>query len=155
MPIVDIPSGLSKADFFKYIVRERALELGGEGIRKYDLIRWNLLGTALAESKANMLKMAASTPMVDPSYMAGYPSYCLSSTLPVSMYAINNTTSDQQNIGGLWFNSLYKTAPTATPSGTTENCLGRYHGQYRLRRPLCHWLCCRKRRTITPTATSY
>ena len=42
---VDIPAGLSKADFFKYLVRERALELGAEGIRKYDLIRWNLLGT--------------------------------------------------------------------------------------------------------------
>ncbi|MFZ1260465.1 MAG: RagB/SusD family nutrient uptake outer membrane protein, partial [Chitinophagaceae bacterium] len=38
---VDIPAGLSKPDFFKAIVRERALELGGEGIRKYDLIRWN------------------------------------------------------------------------------------------------------------------
>ena len=33
---VDIPAGLSKTDFFKYIVRERALELGAEGIRKYD-----------------------------------------------------------------------------------------------------------------------
>ena len=117
---VDVPAGLSKADFFKYIVRERALELGGEGIRKYDLIRWNLLGTALAESKANMLKMSASTAMVDPTYMAGYPTYCLTTTLPTSMYAINNTTSDVNSIGGLWFNSLYKTAPTATPTGTTK-----------------------------------
>jgi hypothetical protein len=118
--LVDIPAGLTKADFFKYIVRERALELGGEGIRKYDLIRWNLLGAALNESKANMLKMAASTAMLDPTYMAGYPSYCLTSTLPVSMYAINNTTSDVQSVGGLWFNSLYKTAPTSTPAGTTR-----------------------------------
>ncbi|HMK27674.1 MAG TPA: RagB/SusD family nutrient uptake outer membrane protein, partial [Chitinophagaceae bacterium] len=37
---VDIPAGLTKANFFKYIVRERSLELGGEGVRKYDLIRW-------------------------------------------------------------------------------------------------------------------
>ena len=117
---VDIPAGLSKADFFKYIVRERALELGGEGIRKYDLIRWNLLGTALAESKANMLKMAAATPMVDPSYMAGYPSYSLTNTLPASMYLITNTTADNQQVGGIWFNSLYKTASTSTPSGTTK-----------------------------------
>ena len=40
---VDLPAGLSKAAFFDAIVKERSLELGGEGIRKYDLIRWNLL----------------------------------------------------------------------------------------------------------------
>lgn len=116
---VDIPSGLTKADFFKYIVRERALEFGGEGIRKYDLIRWNLLGAALSESKANMNRMAAVTAMVNPTYMAGYPSYCLTSTLPIKMYVINNNTSDNNNIGGMYRNSLYKTAPASTPSGTT------------------------------------
>jgi hypothetical protein len=117
---VDIPAGLSNSDFFKAVVRERALELGGEGVRKYDLIRWNLLGTALAESKANMIKMSTLTSMVNPSYMAGYPSYCLSTTLPISMYYFTTTTSDNNNIGGIWANSLYKTAPTATPTGTTK-----------------------------------
>ncbi|MCW3087967.1 MAG: RagB/SusD family nutrient uptake outer membrane protein, partial [Sediminibacterium sp.] len=43
-----------KTGFFKLLVKERSLEFGGEGIRKYDLIRWNLLGTALAETKANL-----------------------------------------------------------------------------------------------------
>ena len=117
---VDIPTGLTKADFFKALVRERALELGGEGVRKYDLIRWNLLATALAESKANMTRMSTLTPMVDPTYMAGYPSYCLTATLPIAMYYYTTTTSDNNNIGGIWYNSLYKTAPTATPSGTTK-----------------------------------
>lgn len=112
---VDIPAGLSKSDFFKAVVRERALELGGEGIRKYDLIRWNLLGTALAESKANMIKMSTLTSMVNPSYMAGYPSYCLTTTLPVRMFYFTNTASDNNNIGGLFYHSLYKTAPPATP----------------------------------------
>lgn len=117
---VDLPSGLSKSDFFKYIVRERTLELGGEGIRKYDLIRWNLLSAALSESIANMVKMSTSTAMVNPSYMAGYPAYCITTTLPTSMYYITNTTSDVNTINGLWKNSLYKTAPTSTPSGTTK-----------------------------------
>jgi hypothetical protein len=117
---VDIPSGLSKSDFFKAVVRERSLELGGEGIRKYDLIRWNLLGTAIAESKANMLKMSTNTAMVQPTYMAGIPSYCISTTLPARMYYYSNTASDNNNIGGLFFNSLYKTAPASTPSGTTS-----------------------------------
>ena len=116
---VDLPAGLSKSDFFKYIVRERSLELGGEGVRKYDLIRWNLLATALTEARANMNRMATVTAMVNPTYMAPYPAYCLTNTLPIRMYVINNNTSDNNNIGGMYFNSLYKTAPTSTPSGTT------------------------------------
>ncbi|HNG64268.1 MAG TPA: hypothetical protein PLK54_10960, partial [Ferruginibacter sp.] len=28
--------------------------------------------------------------------------------------------SDNNNMGGLWFNSLYKTAPGTTPAGTTR-----------------------------------
>lgn len=119
-PSVDIPAGLSKADFFKAVVRERALELGGEGIRKYDLIRWNLLGTAIAESKANMLKMSTNTPMVDPTYMAGYPTYSRSASLPQSMYYITTSTADHNNIGGIWFNSLYNPAPASAPAGTTR-----------------------------------
>jgi len=116
-PTVDIPAGLIKSDFFKAIVRERALELGGEGQRKYDLIRWNLLATAITESRANMNKMATSTAMVNPSYMAAYPSYCLSTALPISMYYKNNSTLDDFT---LWANSFYTTAPTTTPANTTK-----------------------------------
>jgi hypothetical protein len=117
---VDIPAGLNKADFFKAVVRERSLEFGGEGIRKFDLIRWNLLATAIAETKANLLKMSTSTVMLNFSYMANFPAYSLSATLPASMYYITNTTSDNNNMGGLFNNSLYKAAPAATPAGTTK-----------------------------------
>jgi len=116
-PVVDIPSGLSKTDFFKALVRERALELGGEGIRKYDLIRWNLLAPALTESRANLVRLSTNTPIVNPSYMAGYPSYCISNTLPTSMYYNQNSTADDYT---LWRNSFYKPAPGSTPSGTTR-----------------------------------
>lgn len=119
-PLVDIPSGLSKSDFFKHIVRERSLELGGEGIRKYDLIRWNLLGTAITESRSNMTKLSTISPMSNPSYMAPLPSYCISSTLPARMFAINNTTSDDNSINGLFRNSLYRTAAATAPTGTTS-----------------------------------
>jgi hypothetical protein len=117
---VDLPAGLSKSSFFTAIVKERALELGGEGVRKYDLIRWNLLATALNETKANLLKMSTNTAMANPSYMGNYPAYSLSATLPIAMYYTTVTTSDDNNIGGIWANSLYKTAPTATPTGTTK-----------------------------------
>lgn len=38
-------------EFFEAIIKERALELASEGYRKYDLIRWNLLGSALQKVK--------------------------------------------------------------------------------------------------------
>lgn len=41
----------SKEDFFEAIVDENAWELAGEGFRKYDLIRWNLLVDKIIEFK--------------------------------------------------------------------------------------------------------
>src|SRR5258705_12649766 len=41
----------TKAGFFDAIVNERFLEFGHEGIRRYDLLRWNLLATKLAEAR--------------------------------------------------------------------------------------------------------
>lgn len=43
-----------KQSFFDAITQERLLEFGGEGIRKYDLIRWNLLDTKLTETRAKL-----------------------------------------------------------------------------------------------------
>lgn len=43
-----------KAGFFEAIVKERLLEFGGEGIRKYDLIRWNLMETKFNETRAKL-----------------------------------------------------------------------------------------------------
>jgi len=106
-PTVDLASGLSKAQFFDAIVKERSFELGGEGVRKYDLIRWNLLATKIAETKAALLAMST--------FAAPYTG------LPASMYYKTTSTSDDNTItGGLWANSFYKTAPTATPTGYTK-----------------------------------
>ncbi|HWB92119.1 MAG TPA: RagB/SusD family nutrient uptake outer membrane protein [Puia sp.] len=46
------------AGFFNAIVDERFLEFGGEGIRKYDLIRWNLLGTKIQEARDQIQQMS-------------------------------------------------------------------------------------------------
>jgi hypothetical protein len=48
----------TKADMFTAIVNERLLEFGSEGIRKYDLLRWNLLASKLSDTKAalNLLR---------------------------------------------------------------------------------------------------
>jgi hypothetical protein len=112
-PSVDL-SGLSKTDFFKAIVRERSLELGGEGVRKYDLIRWNLLGTALNETKANLLKLSERAAMNPVTYMLPQPVYSRTTTLPQFMYYINNSTADDAR---LWANSFYRaSATTASPT---------------------------------------
>jgi len=100
---VDLPAGLSQSDFFKALVKERSLELGGEGVRKYDLIRWNLLGTTLANTKATLLAMSTlAAPW---------------NNLPTSMYFKTNSTADDKSA---WSNSFYAPAPSATPAGTTK-----------------------------------
>lgn len=92
----------SYAGFFDAIVRERALELGGEGIRKYDLIRWNLLGTKLAETRAILTAMANRTPPYNQ-----LPEYMLFQT---------------NSMGPTWINSFYAPNPfgTSTPAGHTR-----------------------------------
>lgn len=47
----------SKSAFFEAVVNERALEFTGEMLRKADLIRWNLLGTKLAEAKTKLQQL--------------------------------------------------------------------------------------------------
>jgi hypothetical protein len=47
----------TKAGFFDAIVNERFLEFGHEGIRKYDLLRWNLLSAKIAEARDKIQKI--------------------------------------------------------------------------------------------------
>jgi hypothetical protein len=103
---VDLPAGLNKATFFDAVVKERSLELGGEGVRKFDLIRWNLLATKIAATKAALLAMSTSA--------APY------NNLPTSMYFRTNGTSDDNTMGNFAVNSFYTPAPAATPAGTTK-----------------------------------
>lgn len=63
-----------KDGFFNAIVKERLLEFGGEGIRKYDLIRWNLLATKITETKQKMALFANGAPTDNNPY-ANLPQY--------------------------------------------------------------------------------
>ncbi|MFC4261456.1 RagB/SusD family nutrient uptake outer membrane protein [Ferruginibacter yonginensis] len=87
--------------FFDAIVKERALELGGEGIRKYDLIRWNLLGTKINETKALLPIMASRT------------------GLPWSGYPANMYYNKLVTTGLVWAGSYYRPSVTPTPPTTT------------------------------------
>ncbi len=99
------PIGVTPADyagFFSAIANERLLEFGGEGIRKYDLLRWNMLASQLSKTKASLAAMAASQPPYD--------------NLPTTMYY---QTGSNASTGLVWKNDFYAAAPATAPSGTT------------------------------------
>ncbi len=102
--------------FFNFIVRERSLELGGEGQRKYDLIRWNLLGARLADAKTNItnLSAAANTGFTG-SYISNVWNF---SQLPAS--AFFNTKGSTIAAGVQWGNSLYTPTSLTSITGYTK-----------------------------------
>lgn len=55
----------TKGLFFNALVNERAWEFAGEGVRKYDLIRWGLLADKIEECKTNLNKIQAEEPPFD------------------------------------------------------------------------------------------
>jgi hypothetical protein len=89
-----------KAGFFNAIMKERALELGGEGIRKYDLIRWNKLGERIAWVKTQLAAIVANQAPYD--------------QLPKNMYFLPNRPLAS---GMAWGNSFYYPTPAAAPAG--------------------------------------
>jgi hypothetical protein len=63
------------AGFFDAIVKERLLEFGGEAIRKYDLIRWNIIGAKFEETRVKLRQlMNGEGPYVNvPKYVYAKP----------------------------------------------------------------------------------
>ncbi len=51
----------SKDDFFNAIVDERAWEFGGEALRKYDLVRWNIYGEKIIKNRDILTQMGRSS----------------------------------------------------------------------------------------------
>lgn len=96
----------SKAGFFDAIVNERFLEFGHEGIRRYDLLRWNLLTTKLAEAR---LKIQQIRDRVAP--YTNVPQYIYMKNVgeEIQYYAGTNTALTAQPF---W-------RPTQVPSPTT------------------------------------
>ncbi|MBE9598242.1 RagB/SusD family nutrient uptake outer membrane protein [Pedobacter sp. MC2016-24] len=47
----------SYVGFFDAIVKERLLEFGGEAVRKYDLIRWNIMASKFAETRVKLRQL--------------------------------------------------------------------------------------------------
>jgi starch-binding outer membrane protein, SusD/RagB family len=95
------------AGFFNALVKERSLEFGGEGIRKYDLIRWNLINTRLADAKTNLTNMAARTGTFAGNYT--------NSTIDFSKIPDSSTITT----GVQWATSLYAARTVSSVSGAS------------------------------------
>ena len=100
----------SKANFFTALVNERYLEFGSEGIRKYDLLRWNLLANKLADVKAKLKTIQLGT--------VPYGTGAISVKVPQTLYykVVSGVLQFQR--------SFYKAAPATAPTGTTSMAWG-------------------------------
>lgn len=111
----------SKEDFFEAIVDENAWELAGEGCRKFDLIRWNLLAEKINQFKSDYLSQ-----MQDESN--GYPkkiyfNYTDESKTSIDMSSVTwhgipsgKTESDYDDSASFW--GTERTTSTKTQSET-------------------------------------
>jgi hypothetical protein len=99
-------AGLSGAAFFDAIVNERAWELAGEAVRKYDLVRWNLLAIKLEEFKTENLAFIG-----DGYLPAKYPNSRYN-PIPSTLYYKFDTSSDYPEIDMSTVN-LYQALPAA------------------------------------------
>jgi starch-binding outer membrane protein, SusD/RagB family len=95
-----------KAGFFNALVNERFLEFGHEGIRKYDLLRWNLLTTKIEEARTKIQQIRDRTGAYTnvPQYI-----YMKNNGEEIQYFAGTNTAATAQPF---W-------RPTQIPSPTT------------------------------------
>lgn len=114
----------SKNDFFKYIVQERLLEFGGEGLRKYDLIRWNLLETKINETRQKLTDFMNGT-----GAYANVPEYIFYKKPASTVVNYVPAKTAQQNVldMDIYVNGINKAdvfynpnQSVATPSGYTK-----------------------------------
>lgn len=114
----------SKNDFLAYIIQERLLEFGGEGLRKYDLIRWNLLETKINETRQKLTDFMNGT-----GAYANVPEYIFYKKPASTVVNYVPTKTAQQNVldMDLYVNGINKAdvfynpnQSVATPSGYTK-----------------------------------
>ena len=102
--------------FFEAVARERFLEFGGEGIRKYDLIRWNQLEAMVNQTRAELVQFRDGT-----GKYANVPNYVY-----VKLTPFRNSSTVAQEMAGLDLfggsvsEVMYTPAPTSTPEGYTR-----------------------------------
>ncbi|GAB3831418.1 RagB/SusD family nutrient uptake outer membrane protein [Hymenobacter jeollabukensis] len=97
----------TKTAFFDALVNERYLEFGGEGVRKFDLIRWNMLGEKLSQARAEITSLRDRT--------GRYANY------PTVLYWRQNGDLFQLYSPSANSSALYRPAPASAPAGYTSS----------------------------------
>lgn len=102
-----------KAGFFNALVMERLLEFGGEGVRKYDLIRWNLLASKINETRAKLREFMTGT-----GRYANLPQYIYTIANKLKNGTIPDEIADFNLHGGEVSKVMFQTdQATSTPAG--------------------------------------
>lgn len=110
------PIPAAPVNFFEAIVKERLLEFGGEGIRRYDLIRWNRLEKTIKEVDVKLRQMSWGAPVADNPY-ANYSEYIYSRPTIFGNKTYPEETASLQLYGGPIDVVLYS-MNTVNPGGT-------------------------------------
>ena len=100
--------------FFNAVVKERSLEFGGEGIRKYDLIRWNLIAQRIADAKTNIRNLSTRTGTFVGTYNSNNLDF---SNVPDSVFYKTTSTT---TTGIIWGTSFYIPRTVSSISGFSK-----------------------------------
>ncbi|MBR6998765.1 MAG: RagB/SusD family nutrient uptake outer membrane protein, partial [Prevotella sp.] len=105
----------SKADFFNAIVNERAWEFGGEALRKFDLVRWNLYAKKIEETMRTALcwGIACNSDLLnDAAVMTKYPEAANYVNWANKLWYAKIDKGSQKNLKTdiKWYNEKYQIA---------------------------------------------
>lgn len=105
----------TKEAFFNAIVDERAWEFGGEALRKFDLVRWNLYAKKIEEAMHTALCWGIACNddlMNDESVLAKYPDAAKYVNWANKLYYAKVPKAEQKNLRTdiKWYNEKYKIA---------------------------------------------
>lgn len=104
--------------FFEEIVHERLLEFGGESIRKYDLIRWNLLDNVVNQTRQKLQNLLDGTG--DYASVPKYIYYKIGNYDPSVSAQQTVLNLDTYFVGTEKSDVFYTPSVTSTPSGYTR-----------------------------------
>ncbi|WP_295128634.1 RagB/SusD family nutrient uptake outer membrane protein [uncultured Chitinophaga sp.] len=101
-----------KEGFFKAVVQERLLEFGGEGIRKYDLLRWNMLAAKITETRAKLTEFMNGT-----GRYANVPQYIYTKAADYLNTAVPADINTLDLYGGAASKVFFEPGAATTPTG--------------------------------------
>lgn len=113
-----------KDEFFNAIVDERAWEFGGESLRKFDLVRWNIYGKKINAAKDLMTKIGRASYAALVELEPELQPYTVFSDYAYVTKADNKL---------IWYNTIYRVSPAPKATITSSSALYKtenWNGEY-------------------------